>query len=263
MATETLRPDGDVQAGAWTTAPLFSKINDQSDTAFITGVGTTLYGIVTFPTPVAVPANVTDFKVRVRLISSITNPDMVISLAGTGSIPDVLVTNHPDPESFAWYEANGAGTPLPEDLDSLKLTINKLSGGGAVDLSQVELVVTYTDAPPTTPGVFTTPLSGETYRDELVVAWGVSTDPEGSPIQYEGEYSSDSGVSWTSLFSLQSGLSYTWDISGLAEGTEYQVRVRAHDGTGYSAAWRESDVFYISVPQCDAGTPDVSGGCTA
>ncbi|KKN24083.1 hypothetical protein LCGC14_0898590 [marine sediment metagenome] len=146
MATETLRPDGDVQAGAWTTAPLFSKINDQSDTTHIDGVGTTLYGIVTFPTPAALPANVTDFKVRVRLASSIENPDMVISLSGMGGIPDLLITNYPGPEGqYGWYETNGAGTPLPENLDSLELTINKLSGGGVVNLSQVELVITYSE----------------------------------------------------------------------------------------------------------------------
>jgi len=147
MATETLRPDGDDTVGGWTTAPLFSKLNDQSDLAFITGVGVAVNGIVTFPTPAAIPASVTDFKVRVRLISSITNPNMDIHLSGTGGIPDLLITNHPDPESFVWYEANGDGTPLPSDLDDLKLNISKGSVGGVVDVTQVELVITYTPVP--------------------------------------------------------------------------------------------------------------------
>ena len=126
-----------------------------------------------------------------------------------------------------------------------------------------EISVLVPNFPPSTPGAFTNPLEGNTYRDRLVAAWGPSTDPEDGTLQYEGQYSDDAGVSWSSLFSLQGGLSYTWDISGLTEGTQYQVRVRAHDGTDYSDAWRESDVFYISAPQPDAGTPDVSGGCTA
>lgn len=145
MVTETLRPDGDIQAGGWTTAPLFSKLNDQSDLTFITGVGVTVNGIVTFPTPVALPADVTDFKVRVRLISSIVDPDMDISLSGAGFVPDLLVNSHPDPEAFVWYETNGAGLP-GDDLDDLELNITKFSGSGVVDVTQVELVITHTPA---------------------------------------------------------------------------------------------------------------------
>ncbi len=106
--------------------------------------------------------------------------------------------------------------------------------------------------PPTVPGDFTAPLLGETYRDELVVAWGISSDPDGGAIQYEGQFSSNAGTSWSTLFSLQGASSYVWDISGLTEGTDYQVRVRSHDGTEYSTSYKESDVFYISAPSCTA-----------
>lgn len=35
VPTQTIRPTSDVDAGAWTAAPLFSKVNDQSDATLI------------------------------------------------------------------------------------------------------------------------------------------------------------------------------------------------------------------------------------
>jgi hypothetical protein len=37
IATQEVRPDADISTTGWTTAPLFSKINDQSDATIITG----------------------------------------------------------------------------------------------------------------------------------------------------------------------------------------------------------------------------------
>ena len=70
MATETLRPDGDVAVGNWTTAPLFSKVNSQSDGASIrqTTAGTFE---MSFPTPVAKPGTITKFTVRIRAKSEV------------------------------------------------------------------------------------------------------------------------------------------------------------------------------------------------
>ena len=272
MPTETLRPDSDVTVGDWVVAPLFSKVNDQSDAVRITAADSPAPGTLGFPVPSTAKANnITGFKLRVRAraeqcvvpCANITAwlTDGAVQLGGeifSPSTPDTYTWLELDEPAFTFTEAELAGLEI-----FLEPAANPLPQLDTMAVSQVELVLTYTNTPPTTPGVFTAPLLEETYRDELVVVWGVSTDPDGDPIQYEGEFSSDSGSTWSTLFSLQSGLSYTWDISGLTEGTQYRVRVRAHDGTVYSAAYKESDVFYISTPQCDAGTPDVSGGCTA
>ena len=273
MATKTIRPDGDSVVTDWTTAPLFSKVNDQSDAAFITTIEMSTVGtILTFPTPSIVPSSVTSISLDVRLLAS--SPSSTVEFKVTGGIEDP--GSPPDGlELFLFgltevFQSEGviaavpAAIVLDDDLSNIVIELIATPGSEAsVDISQIALTFTFDNQRPTTPGAFSAPLSGEVYRDELIVSWGPSTDPEGDAIQYEGEYSSDAGGSWTSLFSLQGGLSYTWDISGFTEGTQYQVRVRAHDGTDYSAAYKESDVFYISTPQCDAGTPDVSGGCTA
>ena len=267
MPTETVRPDADVAVGGWTTAPLFSKVNDQSDGTTIALAGAAGVPSCHFAFPVpseAYAAVVTGYNLRVRARRTAGTGHLHYTFGAGGRWINEKYAEITD--SFAWYELEDVVTLTSDEIQGLKMDMGGWfdpSGDDAIAVSQVELVLTYDNTPPTTPGVFSAPLAGEMYRDELIVAWGPSTDWDDDSIQYEGEYSDDEGSSWSSLFSLQSGLSYTWDISGLTEGTQYQVRVRAHDGTDYSDAWRESNVFYISAPQPDAGTPDTSGGCTA
>jgi hypothetical protein len=87
------------------------------------------------------------------------------------------------------------------------------------------------NAPPTAPEI-TSPADGSTHLPgNIDVEWNAATDPDSDPLQYEGEFWD--GSAWQSLFALQSGLSFVWDPSGLPTRSDYQVRVRAHDGTQY------------------------------
>jgi hypothetical protein len=59
-------------------------------------------------------------------------------------------------------------------------------------------------------------------------------------IEYQGEYRLGAGA-WQSLFSWQTGLSFPWNTSALANGN-YEVRVQARDtgssvGTGATLLW--------------------------
>jgi hypothetical protein len=67
--------------------------------------------------------------------------------------------------------------------------------------------------------------------DIASLGWSLAAHPNGASVQYEGELRPDGG-SWQSLFSLQSSNSYDWNTAGLTGGT-YELRVRAHDGSGY------------------------------
>ncbi len=262
-STQTFVPRGDVSVGAWIAPPLWERIFDSEDgdgIQIIANDSSTSCGFSFNTPPSLYAAGSTRTTLRVRARKT----------AGDGSL-QARLTNGTDPvgdlfafsvtSSFVWYEQAAPLGLTESDLVNLEVDLDAiLINGDTVQVSLMEVVFLTL---PTTPGAFTAPIEGNVRRGELVVAWGASTDPDGGTVQYEGEYSDDAGVSWSSLFSLQVGLSYTWDRAGFTEGTEYQVRVRAHDGTNYSDSWRESGVFYISPPQADAGTPDVSGGCTA
>lgn len=105
-------------------------------------------------------------------------------------------------------------------------------------------VYTYAETAPTAPGAFTHPLSGETFDASLTVAFGAATDPEGDTLHYRGEYSTDNGGSWSTLFALQLGLSYVWDTSLIADGVTNKVRVLAYDGV-LEGPWLTSSAFAI------------------
>ena len=163
-------------------------------------------------------------------------------------------------------DAGDGSDPFNDSLHQ-RFGINRTSNGEIGTLFKDIKVLL--NSPPDAPTVFSSPLDGNTYQNRLKVSWNAAWDSDfgygtyDDVIQYEGEYSSNGGSTWSSLFALQGSTKYTWDISGLSEGTQYMVRVRTYDGTDYSTTWLTSGEFSIAAPPGAGPDPDLSGGCTA
>lgn len=147
MATETLRPDGDVSVGDWVVAPLFSKINDQSDGSSISASDVSPADCtVSLPTASKVKSgNMTGYTLRVRAkrVAGFENFEAELT-DGIGPLSDLLAPVITD--SFAWYEvADLAVAFTTQELADLEVNlIAPTLLGEAVAISQVELVLTYT-----------------------------------------------------------------------------------------------------------------------
>ncbi len=73
---------------------------------------------------------------------------------------------------------------------------------------------------------------------ELVVTWTAPTDDGGDPVTgYRLRYSTD-GTNWTDVADTVAGLTET--ITGLDDGVEYRVQVRAVNGAAGGGAWSQS-----------------------
>lgn len=183
------------------------------------------------------PRNATK-KIKVEVIGSIVSmywqPSGTYVLLGT---LDLSLSSGGDLNNAAHGRAGIAlwNAGNIEQIDDLTLTINEA---------------------PTAPAGFNTPVSlagceqGDTFFTDMLVSWRAASDLDGDPLQYEGQFSSDGGATWNTLFALQSALTFFWDISALAEGNQYKVRVRAKDTpaifAGIFGPYLESSIFSIA-----------------
>ncbi len=87
----------------------------------------------------------------------------------------------------------------------------------------------------------TAPVTGETITvgRTYAVTWTASTDPNiaQASLQYNLDYSLNDGLSWTQIVALTSAGAVTtsWNTTGIAASTQVKLRLRAYNGTEYSA----------------------------
>ena len=75
------------------------------------------------------------------------------------------------------------------------------------------------------------PQCGVSIYQTTDITWN-AIDYQGDPISITLEYSADNGVTWSTIaINEANDGTYTWDVSGLAQGNQYLVRVTASDGT--------------------------------
>lgn len=91
------------------------------------------------------------------------------------------------------------------------------------DTAEVQVV----NRPPTV--TVTNPNGGELICNDTTITWTAS-DPDGDPLTYTVEYSSDGGSTYTAIATGLTATSYFWNTSGLPSGSNYLVRVIASDG---------------------------------
>ena len=98
------------------------------------------------------------------------------------------------------------------------------------------------------------PDGGETLSDSTDIVWTASdTDPGDSTLLLiDLEVSADAGSTWAVIDSGQSNDGvYGWNISALADGERYLVRVTAADTSGQTGQDLSDDVFTIDNPEDD------------
>ncbi|KKL47631.1 hypothetical protein LCGC14_2333600 [marine sediment metagenome] len=179
MPTETLRPDGDIAAGGWTTVPLFSKVNDQSDVASIGAGGLDpIDCLISFPTPsIATAGYITAFTLRVRARLDAGAPSLIAQLIhgdGAGGIVALLgdgLFMFSLTGSFVFYEEIESPFTFTEaQLANLEVDLDAVSGvPDTTVVSQVELVLTYSDV--------------WTQDGEPAGSWTQDSEPAGSWVQ--------------------------------------------------------------------------------
>jgi len=107
--------------------------------------------------------------------------------------------------------------------------------------------------PPTVP-VLTDPNGGESIQTDIdptfLITWNPSTSTEVAQnlIQYHIQYSPDNGSNWTDIVALTTAgaTSYEHDFSGVTEGSQCLIRIRAYDGVRYGAYDQSDGVFTVT-----------------
>ena len=111
------------------------------------------------------------------------------------------------------------------------------------------LNITFNAAPGFTPPEIISPKAGDTTDGIHIINWRQGSQSSlGDPLNltYHLEYSDNGGTNWYSIGSTAAKAStYNWDTTALGNGTDYMVRIRAHDGTVYSD-YAGSGVFEIA-----------------
>jgi hypothetical protein len=73
------------------------------------------------------------------------------------------------------------------------------------------------------------PNGGERLSRQVTIQWSGS-DADGDVLAYAVLFSRDNGATWETIDANITSTSYAWDVSGLAPGTQYLVKVIATDG---------------------------------
>ncbi len=96
---------------------------------------------------------------------------------------------------------------------------------------------------PSAPTVLS-PNGGEIWGKTHNITWTSASDPDGDPLTYEVEYSTDGGISWQDLARAISATSFEWDTITYPSSTDYLIRIRASDGE-LSSYWDESNALFL------------------
>jgi hypothetical protein len=108
-----------------------------------------------------------------------------------------------------------------------------------------KLVVTYNRLP--TAPIVTSPNGGETWNAQHTITWTPASDPDGDPLRYQIQLTTDGGSTWKDIVSLtpEGATSYTYNFTSEPETSTARIRIRAYDGNNYGP-WDESNgVFSI------------------
>lgn len=74
-----------------------------------------------------------------------------------------------------------------------------------------------------------------------------AADKDGDALKYKIEYSADGGATWKMVANDVTGVTYDWDVAGLAQGITYKVRVTADDGKGGTAQAVSAKAFGVAT----------------
>ncbi|MFX1254412.1 MAG: hypothetical protein ACFFCZ_22560 [Promethearchaeota archaeon] len=72
------------------------------------------------------------------------------------------------------------------------------------------------------------PNGGESLSGSTTINW-TAIDPDMDEFTVDVSYSANDGSNWTSLATGLTNTSLIWDLSGLADGSQYRILVEAHD----------------------------------
>jgi hypothetical protein len=73
------------------------------------------------------------------------------------------------------------------------------------------------------------PNGGESLHSQALIQWSGS-DADLDTLHYAVLFSQDDGLTWSTLEAGLTGTSYSWDLHGLAPGSQYRVKVIVTDG---------------------------------
>ncbi len=156
-------------------------------------------------------------------------------------------------EDYSHFLLNGQWNDYPVSAGITKYLVE--FGGMPGDPSVVDNDTTAITVSAVAPGVPTS-VSLTPTNQQLAVSWSAPTSNGGASIDnYIVEYSAN-GTTWTAQ-SAVAGTSTT--ITGLANGTSYQVRVKAHNSVGYGSTTSPSS----STPATTSTAPQSLGASKA
>lgn len=121
------------------------------------------------------------------------------------------------------YEWNTVNEPKGANY-RIKISANSTGGLGNEDISDNFTLQEHTLLEPT----ITYPIGGEVLSGQVNILWQESIDNWDKPINYSVHYSSDGGGNWTDIISGLNSTNFDWNTAGLAEGSDYKLKVVAH-----------------------------------
>jgi len=136
----------------------------------------------------------------------------------------------------------------------VRVIVTDTTGRSDLDVSDGTFSVDNPDAPTVS---VTYPNGGETLSDSVMVTW-TATDPDvgdSALLVVDLDYSDNAGGSWESINTgeVNDGV-YSWDISGLSDGSGYLLRVTVTDTSGLFDSDTSDAIFTIDNPDAPSVT---------
>jgi hypothetical protein len=244
-----------------------SGMSFAASTGTISSTATTTLTTTTFTVSVTDAAAAVSFKTFDLTVNA--------ALVTTQAVPSTTLTVATAYSAFAPVTASGGtapltfaltGGPLPAGV-SFNTSTGVISGTATASLAITTFTVTVTDAvgaasartfdlaangPPTAPAI-TVVTAGDA---QLTVAFSPPTSDGGTAIT-NYEYSIDNGATWTTRSPVATTTPIV--ISGLTNGTTYQVRLRAVNASGVGVASVATSATPATTPSAPAITSIVAG----
>lgn len=132
-----------------------------------------------------------------------------------------FATNEANDGTYPW-DTTGVG----DDTDyQIRVEAADLAGNTGDDTSDADFTIDNTDPSVT----LTAPVGGEYWSESQNITW-TATDVNLGPTPIWIYYSDDGGTGWTQIASNEANDGvYPWDTSGVADDTDYRIRVMAED----------------------------------
>lgn len=141
------------------------------------------------------------------------------------------------PDGAYWIRAIAYdGVQYASDLSDASFTLYNGSGNHAPTVSLIS------------------PVGGETLAKKALIVWSAN-DADKDNLKITLAYSSDGGATYSTIASdISNSSSYIWDISSLAVGSDYVVKVTASDGSSSTSDWSDN-TFTIASPDSSNNPP--------